>query len=79
MEDPKDLLFQRRAKDVHDHLLEQNSSLFSVFEVKRLVQMPSRTHGYEVPWYTEDDIRYLKKLEQKIFKAKTPVGQDKTG
>ena len=78
MESPKDLLFQSRAKDTHDRLLKQNSSLFSVSEIKHLVEMPSRTHGYAVPWYTENDVRYLEKLGQRIFKDKTSVDRDET-
>jgi hypothetical protein len=63
----KEKAFQEEAAGLHKMILERTGSLFSVSEIGRLIQMPSKIHQYDTSGYTAEDMEFLQKIKKRVI------------
>jgi hypothetical protein len=62
--------FQEEIGQIHDQLMKMRSNLFTVSELKWLMNIPYKIHQYHVPKYSKDDLAKLEDLRHQALKRK---------
>lgn len=64
--------FQKEVQKIHSRLLKMVSWNFTIEELCRLMNCPTKIHQHHVPQYTKDDFEWLKTLEKDVSNRKRP-------